>query len=328
MLHPDGEALLRREVEVIDGTALDQRELLVAVAEAHGLHASWPGGVTAEVIEAGRNLEVIGSPGSGADMIDLAAATARAIPVVHARGAGYKPVAETAIGLMLGVVKCMARFDRWMHAEKRYVGRERYEGPHLPHELEGKTLGVVGFGFIGRDLAEKCRLAFGMRVLAYDPYFDPDEAARQKVTLVPALSDLLAEADLVSVHTPLTPETRCLFGEAEFRRMKPTAYFINCARGPTMDQDALVRALREGWIAGAGLDVYDPEPLSDGHPLFDLENVMLSPHVGSWTSETLSKLATTTAAEMLAVLRGERPRHLVNPAVWPVFLERKNDAPG
>jgi len=317
MLHPDGEALLRSEVEVIEGWTLGDAERAGALARAHGL----AGGLacSADDIRNGPHLQVLASYGSGFELIDVEAATAAGILVVNAAGAQYNAVAEHAVGLMLALVKRIAWSDRTLHATRSFVDRMQFTGegwPGWPTQLRGKTLGIVGFGFIGRDLAEKCRLAFDMRVLAFDPFFDPDEAARQHVTLVDDLEELLGRSDFVSLHQPLTAATTRAFGEKQFSAMKPTAYLLNLSRGGTVDTDALVRALDAGAIAGAALDVFDPEPLSDGHPLYGFENVVLTPHIGGWVAESMSALATTTAREVLRALRGDRPFRLVNPEAW------------
>jgi D-3-phosphoglycerate dehydrogenase len=319
MLHPDGAALLRSEVEVIEGWELDDDARAAALASAHGLAGGHAG--THDDIERGARLQVIASYGSGFELIDVEAASRAGILVVNAAGAQHTAVAEHAVGLMLALAKRIAWADRTLHATGRFMERGRFTGdgwPGWPTQLRGKTLGIVGFGFIGRDLAEKCRLGFGMDVLAYDPFFDPDEAARQHVELVDDLDRLLARSDFVSLHQPLTAATAGAFGRAELAAMKPTAFFLNLSRGATVDTDALVDALRAGTIAGAALDVFDPEPLPDGHPLYAFENVVLTPHIGGWVAESMAALATTTAREMLRALRGERPFRLVNPEAWSV----------
>jgi phosphoglycerate dehydrogenase-like enzyme len=278
-------------------------------------------------LEAAPKLEVIAIPGSGTDMFDVATATERGIAVVNAAGAQDEAVAEHALGLMLALVKRIAVSDRWFHEEKRFPERSRYIGDGwprgFPSELDGKTIGIVGYGFAGQALARKCRLGFGMRVLAFDPYRDAVEASRQGTKLVPELRPMLAASDFVSLHVPLSDETRHLISQAELRSMKPTAYLINLSRGGTVDEKVLVQALRQGWIAGAGLDVFETEPPPDGHPLFDLENVVLTGHIGGWTRESLPRLARVALEGMIAVLRGERPERLVNPEVWSRVVGRR-----
>jgi len=184
----------------------------------------------------------------------------------------------------------------------------RYE--YIGTELWGKTLGLVGFGRIGQRTATLCHLALEMPILYYDIVAYPDVEAELGAKRV-SLEDLLSVADVVSVHVPLLPATQGLIGEAEFRRMKPTAYFINTSRGPAVDQAALVRALQEGWIAGAGLDVFDPEPLPTDSPLLALENVVITPHMASHTDEALLRMA-LVVKDVIAVLEGREPHYLVN----------------
>jgi phosphoglycerate dehydrogenase-like enzyme len=320
MFDPAGEELLRKEVDLLDGSRLAPAERDAALAGAHGLYA--PGPVGAALIARAPRLEVIGFPGSGFEAIDTAAATRAGVAVVYAAGSQYAAVAEHALGLMLSLAKRIGFADRRMHAEKRFPPREAYSGegwPGFPHEIDRKTVLILGFGFIGRDLARKCRVAFDMGVLAYDPYFDPMEAERQGVRLSRRRSELrqlIAQADFVVLCLPLGAETRHIVGEDELRAMKPGAYLINVSRGGTVDEAALIRALQQGRIAGAGIDVFDPEPASDGHPFFSMENVVVTPHIGGWVREALPRLVTNTAREMLAALRGERPLRLANPEVW------------
>jgi D-3-phosphoglycerate dehydrogenase len=320
MFDPAGEELLRKEVDVIDASRLDPSARDAALAEAHGLYL--PGAVGAEQLARCPRLEVVGFPGSGFESIDTAAATRAGIAVVYAAGSQYAAVAEHAIGLMLSLAKRIGFADRQMHATRRFPPREEYSGdgwPGFPNEISGKTVVILGFGFIGRDLARKCRAGFDMPVLAYDPYYDPMEAERQGVRLSrrrAELSDLIAQGDFVVLSLPLGADTRHIVGERELRAMKPGAWLINVSRGGTVDEAALVRALREGWIAGAGIDVFDPEPALDDHPFFSMENVVVTPHIGGWVREALPRLVATTAREMLAALRGEKPLRLANPEVW------------
>ncbi len=206
---------------------------------------------------------------------------------------------------MITLAKQIVRADKAAHRGEWHA---RYE--YIGTELRGKTLGLVGFGRIGQRTATLCHLALQMPILYYDvvdyPGVESELGAKRM-----SLEDLLSSADVVSVHVPLLPITRGLIGEAEFRRMKPTAYFINTARGPVVDQAALVRALEEGWIAGAGLDVFDPEPLPSDSPLLALENVVVTPHMASHTNEALLRMA-LVVEDIIAVLEGREPRYRVN----------------
>lgn len=310
-LHPAALEILAPEFEIVEPAPAD---LAQALAGAHGL----VGVADAEVLAASPVLEVIGIPGSGWDHIDIAGANARGIKVVNAAGAQHAAVAEHTVGLMLSLVKRIAVSDRIFHTQQRFVGREHFMGdgwPGWPEELSGKTVGVVGFGFIGRDVARKCRLGFDMKVLAFDPFADPDEVARQGVEPVADLDRLLTESDFVTLHLPLTDATRNFIGERELRRMQPHSYLVNLSRGGTVDEAALVRALTEGWIRGAGIDVFAEEPAADGHPIYGMENVVLTAHIGGWVIEAVPRLSAVMAREMRSVLRGERPWRIVNPEV-------------
>jgi len=184
----------------------------------------------------------------------------------------------------------------------------------LGSDVYGKTLGIIGFGRIGRAVARRAK-GFEMRVLYYDIERAPEEVERELNAQYVDLEALLKEADYISIHAPLTPETHHMIGERELKMMKPTAYLINTARGPIVDERALVRALKEGWIAGAALDVYENEPeLTPG--LAELPNVVLAPHIGSASAETRTKMAEMAVSNLLSVLKGERPENIVNPEVW------------
>lgn len=334
-IQPEAAAVFKGQVELIEplrGTDLfgsQSPEAYARIGEA--LKESLPeidglfgwGRVSAETIEQAPNLRVIMTPSSGAEAIDLAAATANGVAVVNAAGAAYVPVAEHVLGLALSLVKMIGRSDREAHA----TGHQRSNGELInaglmPSVLWRKTLGVIGYGFIGRSVAQKAIRGFDMDVIAFDPYFDPLEAAMQGVRLVGSLDELLAESDIVSVNSPHTPETEGLIDARALGLMKKTALLINCARGPIVDTDALTEALSSGTIAGAGLDVTEPEPLPDGHPLLRLENVVLTPHIGGVAAEFMPIMAEQTARDGLAILNGNSSFRLVNKAVWPAYLER------
>ena len=259
-------------------------------------------------------LEVVIAPGSGYEHVDVEAATEYGVAVVNAAGPGNIPVAEHTIGLMLSLVKWIAVTDRHAHStgHQRSWSETTEAIGGMPSTLWRKTLGLVGFGFIGRTVAQRCMAGFGMNVLVHDPFFDPEEAERLGVMLVADLADVLAESDFVSVHCPLTPKTAKIIGRAEFETMKSSAYLINTSRGGTVDTEALVDALQEGSLAGAGLDVVDPEPLPTGHPLLAMENVVITPHLGGIVSEFQPLIQRASIREGLAALEGRRPHHLVN----------------
>jgi D-3-phosphoglycerate dehydrogenase / 2-oxoglutarate reductase len=352
LLHRDAEVLLEQadDVEVIYG--LDEAERAIGLAgtdrhvlrnqavaaalerhlpEAHALHAIGPLGhlpVTAELLERAAQLEVIFISAAGTDKIDVPAATEAGVLVINAAGANAPAVAEHAVGLMLALCRRIADTDRFAHLHKRVDAMRVMQSPPRLSLLRDKTLAIIGYGFIGRSIAEIVIRGFGMHVVAYDPFFDPIEAERQGVTLVETLLDAVTVADFVSVNTPFGPDTRSLIGATELTAMKPTAFLVNTARGGVVDSDALEKALVQGWIAGAALDVTDPEPLPEGHPFFELDNVVLTPHTGGNASEVFRACSMTPARLTLDALRGQRPRHLVNPAAWDRRVARPGDVTG
>ena len=333
MIDPSGPELLMKEADVIDGTELGEQDAPETLARIQGIY-SQPGipahfaCTNAEEMARIPNLEVIGVSASGFDWIDLDAATERAVAVVYSAGAQYSAVAEHGIGLMLSLAKRIAVSDRALRAAP-FPKLQHFTGdvwPGFPEEIDGKTLGVLGFGFVGRELAHKCRTAFRMQVLAFDPYYDPLDAGRQGVELYTRraqLHEMLGRCDFVVLTLPLSEETHHIVGRPELAAMKSSAYLINMSRGGTIDEPALVAGLQAGEIAGAGLDVFDPEPARQDHPLFQMENTVVTPHIGGWVREAMPRLVALTVDGMLAALRGERPNRLANPEVWPTFLERR-----
>jgi D-3-phosphoglycerate dehydrogenase len=346
LLHSDAELLLDQaeDIEVIYG--LDETERAIRLGgteryqlrekavqraldrylgEVHGLHAMGAGGhlpVTAGMLSQAENLEVVFISAAGYDRIDVAAATNLGILVINAVGANAPSVAEHAVGLMLALCRRICDTDRYAHVNKRVDAMRVMQTPPRLSLLGGKTLAIIGYGFVGRTIADMCRRGFGMEVIAFDPYFDPIEARRQGATLFEDLYEALAGADFVSINTPFTAETESLIGAKELATMKPSAFLVNTARGGVVDSDALLTALTEGTIAGAALDVTDPEPLPAGHPFFDLDNVILTPHLGGNASEVFRASSMTPVRLALDALRGNRPRHMVNPQAWPRHVER------
>ena len=261
---------------------------------------------TRRVFEELPALRAIARTGVGYDSIDVDAATDHGVMVTITPGVNSESVATWAMALLLSVVRRIPAFDRDMHAGL-------WDRPMVP-EVSGKTLGVVGLGSIGKCLVRRSE-GFGMTVLAYDPDRDEAFAAAHEIAFV-ELDDLLRQSDFVSVHCPLTDRTRGLLAKREFRLMKPTAYLINTARGSVIDEPSLVDALREGEIAGAGLDVFAQEPFGES-PLREMDNVVLAPHMGSGTDEAYHSLCMAAARNIADCLDGKRPVGLVNPACEP-----------
>ncbi len=320
MPHPAGKALLAAEFEVIELVDPDEAAVSAAIAEADAAVVNPGGYLTAPVVRAAKRLQVIAVTGAGFDRVDLDGATERGIPVVNNTGLGAIPVAEHAIGMMISLAKDFRRADR-MVREQAWSARGHYLGIGMGVELNKLTLGIIGLGNIG-SITARLANAFGMRVLAYDPYLNAKEVTDRGAQQVTVLRDMLPECDFVTIHCPHNAETHYLISVAELRSMKATAYLINCARGPIVDTTSLVQALEGGAIAGAGIDTFEPEPIPTEHPLFRLDNVILSPHVAGITTATVEKLALGSAEQVIEVLSGKRPTRLVNPHVWEQFRER------
>jgi D-3-phosphoglycerate dehydrogenase len=276
---PEGVAIL----EGSEGVQVDLRggisagELKEIIGDYDAVIVRSRSKVTAELIEAGKRLKVIGRAGVGLDNIDVDAAKRRGIAVLNSPGGNVISAAEHTLALTLALTRNLAQADASLRRGEWQ--RERFRGV----ELYGKTLGLAGAGRIGSEVAKRAR-AFGMRVLAYDPYLSEERAAQFDIELV-TLPSLLQQADVISVHTPLTEETRGMIGAAELAMMKPTAYLVNAARGGVVDEAALAEALREGKLAGAALDVFADEPVPAGHALLALDNVLALPHLGAATRE-------------------------------------------
>lgn len=318
MYHKDGEHLLAAHTDVQVITDPITEQLGIAIREVSAVYVLYPSRLSAEVIREGQSLVVISASGRGTDAIDIPVASERGIAVVNNPGLGTIPVSEHAVALMLDLAKQITSSDAQVRQGGGWTGRQQSSRI----ELEGRTLGIIGLGNIGVEVARKCITAFRMRVLVYDPYVPPAKAEAIGATWVDNLSTVLREADIVSLHPELTKETRGMIAETELRQMRADAFLINTARGPVVNGGVLVRALREGWIAGAALDVFDPEPPPGDSPLYELGNLILSPHIGGITKETRRHLALSAATQILQVLRGERPPNLVNPDIWEQVATR------
>ena len=260
---------------------------------------------------AGGSLRVISQMAVGFDNIDVAAATLRGIPVGNTPGVLTDTTADFAFTLLMAAARRIAEAERYVKDGKWVTW-----GPTLlmGQDIHSATLGLVGLGRIGRGMARRAS-GFGMRVVYSDPLVDEAEAEELGAELR-ELDELLAESDFVSLHVPLTPETTHLMGDREFQRMKPSAILINTARGPIVDPGALYRALKEGEIAYAALDVTEPEPIPIDDPLLLLDNCLIVPHIASSSLATRSRMATMAADNLLAGLNGERLPNCVNPEVY------------
>ena len=265
--------------------------------------------LSAELLQLGARLATVSRTGAGFDNVDLAAATAQGAIVTSSIGANTHTVAEHALALILALAKQLPLLDRETRAGNF---RARYE--YRPRDLRGAVLGVIGFGRIGREVARACASSLGMSVLVFDPYFQPREEDRSWAGFC-GLEDLLARADVVSVHVPLTPETRGLLDAPRLARMKKGALIVNTSRGGLIDEQALARALESGQIGGAGIDVFEREPPEAGNPLLAAAGAILTPHAAALTRDCVVRMAVLAAQRVLDVLDGFLPENVANPEV-------------
>jgi D-3-phosphoglycerate dehydrogenase len=290
------------EVDVREG--LSPAELVEAVRGAAALVIRSATHVTAEVLDAGTDLVVVGRAGVGIDNVDVAAATKRGVMVVNAPQANVLSAAEQAVALMLAQARNIPQADADLKAGQ--WNRSRWAGV----ELHGKTLGVLGLGRVGVLVAQRCH-AFGMHLVAYDPYVSADRARQLGVELVPTVEELIGRVDLLTVHLPKTPETMGLLDAAMLAKAKPGIRIVNTSRGGIIDEAALAAAIDSGTVAGAALDVFATEPTTES-PLFGLPSVVVTPHLGASTAEAQDKAGQTIAEQVVLALRGEFVPFAVN----------------
>lgn len=289
-----GIALLQPDCEVTSDGLQNADAVIVRLFE-----------ITADQLDSCERLKVIAKHGVGVDNIDVAAATARKIPVVYTPTANANGVAEHTLTLMLSLARQVFPSSQALR-EGRFKDRAQFQGV----ELAGKTLGVLGLGRIGLRVAEMARDGLAMNVLAYDPFIEASP-----FDLAPSLDDVLRASDFLTLHLPLTQETRHLLNAEHLQMLKPGCRIINTSRGAVIDESALVEALRGGHISGAALDVFEDEPLPADHPLCRAPNMLLTPHISSSTAESLDRMACDAAQGVLDVLQGRPPAHVVNPEV-------------
>ena len=261
-------------------------------------------------------LLIVSTTGAGYDTVNVKDCTDAGVLVVNQTGGNAEAVAAHVVAMMLTLSKQIIQTD---HALRRGTMRDR--AAFIGNDVQGRTIGVVGFGNVGRRVAELCRGLFGMQVIAFDPYLDADTIAARGAAKV-TLDELLQRADFVSVNCPLDDGTRGMIGAREFALMQPHAYFITTARGFIHDERALAEALRSKQIAGAGIDVWDKEPPPPDHPLLQFDNVIASPHTAGVTREARANMGRIAAEQLIMTLDGKRPPRMVNPQVWPAYAKR------
>ncbi len=315
-LSADGVAILRGaglEVDVQVGLKPDQLEAIIGGYDALAVRSATK--VTAKLLEKAPRLRVVGRAGVGVDNVDLEAATRRGVVVMNTPGGSSVTVAELTLAHMLALARHVAQATASVKGGK--WEKKKFQG----HELHGKTLGVVGIGNIGSIVVQRCQ-ALGMKVLAYDPFISPEAADKLGVTLV-SLEELWPRADVISLHVPLTEQTRNLVNAATLARMRKGALLVNCARGGVIDEAALAEALARGHLGGAALDVFEKEPVAPDHPLLKLDNFICTPHLGASTEEAQAAVAIAIAEQLVAFLTQGVAQNALNlPSLPREVLER------
>ena len=303
------------EVTLLGRASTTEDELIRVAQDADAMLVSTREAITRRVLENIPRVRVIARYGVGLDNVDLDAAAEAGIVVTHYPGYCTSEVADHALAMILALNRRIVEQDRALRegawVEHGPSTRRILSGPIQP--LREQTLGIVGFGRIGQAVAARAK-PFNMTIVAADPYVDPEVMVAAGVEPV-ILEELLRQSDIVTLHAPLTPETRGLINAAALALMKPTAVLVNTARGPIIDLPALAQALQEGRIAGAALDVVDPEPLQADSPFYQMPNVILTPHSAYYSERSVDVVRRETLLEALQVLRGKRPRTVANPAV-------------
>lgn len=313
-VYDEGLDLLKKyaDVEVYGKNGGIPHNLLVKkVADVEGLLCLLSDKIDAEVINAGKNLKVISNYAVGYNNIDIKTATEKGIYVTNTPGILTETTADLAFSLLMSVSRRIVEADKYVRRGEWRVawGPKMYTGG----DIWGKTLGIIGFGRIGQAMARR-GLGFNMKVF-YNSVTRKPELEKEMGVEWGSIEDILKKSDFVSLHVPLTPDTNGMIGAEQLALMKATAYIINTARGQVIDEKALYRALKNGKLAGAGLDVFQIEPINMDNPLLTLDNIVVAPHIGSASVETRTEMSIMNAKDILAVLQGKDPVNLVNPEV-------------
>ncbi|MGO4494574.1 phosphoglycerate dehydrogenase [Paenibacillus sp. 2RAB27] len=302
------------DVEVVKQSGLSEDELIAIIGEYDALLVRSQTKVTEKIMNAGTKLKVIGRAGVGVDNIDLEAATKRGIIVINAPDGNTIATCELTFAMMMATARMIPQ------AYKKTVGGE-WDRKFIGVELRNKTLGILGMGRIGSEVAKRAKV-FGMEVIGYDPFLTEERAEKMGVKLG-SVNEIAAQADFITVHTPLTPETRHLIAKPQFELMKPGIRIINCARGGIIDELALVEAIDQGIVAGAAFDVFEVEPPSKDHPFLTNPKVIVTPHLGASTIEAQENVAIDVSEEVLHILRNEPFKNAVNMPPVPADVLNK-----
>jgi D-3-phosphoglycerate dehydrogenase len=318
VIHPDAVALLEKHAQVVRPKDHSRQAYLEALREVDGMVARKVQ-VGAEEMDLAPRMKIIARHGVGLDSVDLEEATRRGILVTNTPGANRVSVAELALSFMLALARRIPQAQKAMaNMPKGDIGifsalLKQYNLTGI--DLEGKSLGIIGTGRIGSTVGRKCIAAFDMKVKGYDPYVSSEVMKSFGVEKVEHLEDMLPKVDFLTVHCPLTQETKGMVGKNELARMKKGAYVVNTARGGIVNEKALLEALNSGHIAGAALDAWEVEPPDPEDPLLNHPNVIGTPHYGGTTEESLYRVGMAAVEEVIRVLRGDSPQHPVNPEV-------------
>jgi len=307
--------LVRLAPDMPRGAALD---LLRQAHIFHNPSEAWR--VTPDLLKECPNLLYCSPDGAGYDTIDVPACTSRGVCVANQSGLNAPTVAEFAVSVMLAHAHRLHSADRAMRRDRAWT-RLAFTG----RDLKGSTVGVVGFGNIGSRVGEICRKGFDMQVLAFDPWMAPERLAAAGAEAV-SLDELLARADVVTIHLPLTADTRGMIGRQEMAKMKAGSLLITTSRGGVVDEDALASALQSGHLGGAGVDVWSEEPPPLDHPLLKFDQVIATPHIAGSTQQGYEAVAVSAAEQIVAAFGGQRPPRILNPEVWPAFRKRLSDS--
>ncbi|MCJ7809229.1 MAG: hydroxyacid dehydrogenase [Desulfobulbaceae bacterium] len=307
----ESEALLMLEesgIEIVSSPDPSPETVKPLLGGVHGIVLRTGIKITRELLSHADDLQIVSRTGGGLDNVDVDAATERGVVVTSNLGVNTSSVVEHVFAFMLALSKQLFRMDREVRDGNFAI---RYQ--NLSGDVRGKTLGVIGFGRIGSELGRLCRQTFGMKVLAFDPFL-PEEVKETYGDWVhfPDIRELCSNADVISIHVPLTDRTRNMMGEQELSWMKPEAILINTSRGSLIDEDALFHVLKEKKIAGAGLDVFSKEPVPADNPLLGLDNILLSPHSAALTRECVIRMATEAVQCVIDLFTGMAPKNVAN----------------
>lgn len=309
-IRPIGMELLASEAEVVVAPDRSEETILNMVGDFDAL-INRTTSIGKEIIERGKKLQVVGSHGVGFNLIDVETATKKGISVINAPGANSQAVAEFVVMMMLALTRNLIMSDYVQRVERRFDKRDQLTG----NDLFQKTVSIIGMGQIGRKVAKICAAGFAMKVIGYDPYVSKEEMAAMGVTKTDSIDLFFREGDFVSVNCPYTKEVEGLVDKTKFALMKPGAFLINCGRAEIVNQQDFIDALKTKRIAGAAIDVFWEEPPRKDSPIFDLPNLIATPHMASFTNQSSDLVSQTVATDILRVLRGERPINLVNKSI-------------